>query len=182
MSNNDNEEIFKKTGLERLQLEFKNIKRKRALTKIGGSAGIINDNYKHWLACFIGPQDTPYENGLFFVEFKIQDDYPAKRPLARFLTRIWHPNVNWKSGNICLSIFDNWTYKNTMKETIESIFNLLTSPYPASPLNADASGDNYKNRAIEERQRYAYQSQEYNCEENDNYKNWTINNVPIIFN
>ncbi len=159
-----------KTGTERLQLEFKEIKTKGGLNQIGGSAGVIKKDYKHWKACFIGPQGTPYENGLYFIEFKLKDDYPNSRPLARFRTKIWHPNVDVNSGNICLDyIKGNWTSSNTLREAILSIFYLLTSPNFNSPLNGDAK-NNYEKTAKEYNGKYAFASQEYNWMEN--YDNW----------
>ena len=46
-----------------LQNEYKDIK-KGLLSAIDGSAGPLNkSNFKHWVACFIGPSETPYEGG-----------------------------------------------------------------------------------------------------------------------
>ena len=159
------------TGTDRLQLEYKEIKKEGGLNQIGGSAGIINKDYKHWRACFIGPQGTPYENGLYFIEFKLKNDYPNSRPLARFKTKIWHPNVDVNSGAICLDyIKGNWTKNNTMREAILSIFYLLTAPNFSSPLNGNAKGPEYEKTAREYNGKYAFQSQEYNWMEN--YDNW----------
>lgn len=167
-----------KTGIERLQLEYKQIKREKGLNQIGGSAGVINRDYKHWRACFIGPQGTPYENGLYYVEFKLQDDYPKSRPLARFRTKIWHPNVNDKSGQICVDyIKENWKKDNTMREAILSIFYMLTAPNFDSALNTEAKKD-YEKMAREYKGKYACESQEYNW--NDNYDKWNENNFPNL--
>ena len=126
----------KKTGIERLIEEFKEIKKKKGLHQIGGSVGIVKKDYKHWKVCFIGPAGTPYENGLYFIEFKLKDDYPITRPLARFKTKIWHPNVKEDTGEICLDyIKSNWKKENTMRESILSIFYLLTNPNFGSKLN-----------------------------------------------
>ena len=159
------------TGVTRLEKEYKEIKKQKGLNQIGGSAGIINKDYKHWRACFIGPKGTPYENGLYFIEFKLKDDYPNSRPLARFRTKIWHPNVSLDSGTICLDyIKGNWSANNTLREAILSIFYLLTSPNFDSPLNSDAKND-YEKKAREYNSKYAFQSQEYNWMEN--YDNWS---------
>jgi ubiquitin-protein ligase len=158
------------TGIERLQLEYKEIRKEKGLNKIGGSAGIINKDFKHWKACFIGPQGTPYENGLYFIEFKLKDDYPNSRPLARFRTKIWHPNVDVNSGAICLDyIKSKWTKDNCIREAILSIFYLLTCPNFSSTLNGNAK-NNYEKTAKEYNGKYAFQSQEYNWMEN--YENW----------
>ena len=160
------------TGVARLEKEYREIKKKKGLNQIGGSAGIINKDYKHWRACFIGPQGTPYENGLYYIEFKLKDDYPTSRPLARFRTKIWHPNVSSSSGTICLDyIKGNWSPNNTLREAILSIFCLLAVPNFSDPLNSDAKGSEYEKTAREYNGKYALQSQEYNWMEN--YENWS---------
>ena len=159
------------TGIARLEQEYKDIKKKRGLNQIGGSAGVINKDYKHWRACFIGPAGTPYENGLYYIEFKLDKNYPNVRPKARFRTKIWHPNVNLNTGEICLDyIKANWKPENTMREAILSIFYLLSAPNFSSPLNGEATGSDYDKKAREYRSQYAFQSQEYDWMEN--YDNW----------
>ena len=53
--------------------------------------------------------NTPYEGGVFAVLFTIPDDYPFAPPACRFITPVYHPNVD-ERGQICLSIFEreNW--------------------------------------------------------------------------
>ena len=160
------------TGVTRLEKEYKEIKKHQCLNEIGGSVDIINKDYKHWRACFIGPQGTPYENGLYFIEFKLKDDYPNSRPLARFRTKIWHPNVSSISGNICLDyIKEYWSANNTLRDAILSIFYILTSPNFNARLNSEAKEDDYEKKAREYNSKYAFQSQEYNWMEN--YDNWS---------
>lgn len=184
--------IRSQKGLERILSEYEFIKKKKGLHKIGGSIGIINKenrndkDYFHWKACFIGPKNTPFENGLFFIEIKLDAQYPESKPLARFRTRIYHPNVNWCSGQICLDyIKGNWTSNNTLRDAILSIFNLLKNPVFNSALNSDTSKDSneapdYKEKARNYRAQYAFQSQKYNW--NENYTNWTASSFPTIFN
>ena len=56
-------------------------------------------------------------------------------PKARFLTRIYHPNID-RFGRICLSILkDDWTPALNVRTTVLSIQNLLSSPNPDDPLD-----------------------------------------------
>jgi ubiquitin-protein ligase len=50
-----------------------------------------------------GPKDTPYAGGNFQLELFLPDGYPMVPPKVRFLTKIYHPNID-SLGRICLDI------------------------------------------------------------------------------
>jgi ubiquitin-protein ligase len=47
-----------------------------------------------------GAGKTPYEGGFWIVKCKL-NNYPSNYPELRFVTPIYHPNVN-SSGYVCL--------------------------------------------------------------------------------
>jgi ubiquitin-conjugating enzyme E2 N len=49
----------------------------------------------------VGLHITP--GGVFKLELFLPDDYPMAPPKIRFLTKIFHPNVD-KLGRICLDV------------------------------------------------------------------------------
>lgn len=51
----------------------------------------------------IFPQSIWYKNGLIKIEMIVTSDYPAEPPRVRFLTPVYHPNIepDGKSTSIC---------------------------------------------------------------------------------
>jgi hypothetical protein len=53
----------------------------------------------------MGPGESPFQGGVFFLNIHFPSDYPFKPPKVSFTTRIYHPNVN-SNGSICLDILN----------------------------------------------------------------------------
>jgi len=101
---------------------------------IGCSAGPVSDDLFHWNATIMGPPDSAYAGGVFFLDIHFPPDYPFKPPKVAFSTRIYHPNVN-SNGIICLDILkDQWSPALTISKVLLSICSLLTDPNPDDPL------------------------------------------------
>ncbi|KIS71944.1 putative ubiquitin-conjugating enzyme E2 [Mycosarcoma maydis] len=93
-----------------------------------------------WTALLRGPCTGNYACGLFHLSILIPPTYPTKPPTIKFRTKIFHPNVAWKDGEICLDILQaQWSPAWTLSSACTAILALLDSPEPDSPLNVDAA-------------------------------------------
>lgn len=92
------------------------------------------DDIFHWTGTIIGPTDTPYVGGTFFLDIHFPKDYPFKPPRVRFVTKIYHCNIN-SGGGICLDILkDQWSPALTISKVLLSISSLLSECNPSDPL------------------------------------------------
>nr|6W7Z_A Chain A, Ubiquitin-conjugating enzyme E2 D2 [Homo sapiens] len=97
-------------------------------------AGPVGDDMFHWQATIMGPNDSPYQGGVFFLTIHFPTDYPFKPPKVAFTTRIYHPNIN-SNGSICLDILrSQWSPALTISKVLLSISSLLSDPNPDDPL------------------------------------------------
>ncbi|XP_072165712.1 ubiquitin-conjugating enzyme E2 2 [Diadema setosum] len=101
------------------------------------SAGPVGDDLYNWQATIMGPPNSAYEQGVFFLTITFPPDYPFKPPKVAFTTKIYHPNIN-SNGSICLDILrSQWSPALTISKVLLSICSLLTDPNPDDPLVPD---------------------------------------------
>jgi len=98
------------------------------------SAGPSGEDMFNWSATIMGPPDSPYAGGVFFLQIAFPPDYPFKPPKVTFTTKIYHCNVN-SNGSICLDILkDQWSPALTISKVLLSVSSLLTDCNPNDPL------------------------------------------------
>ncbi|XP_071491963.1 ubiquitin-conjugating enzyme E2 2 [Diadema antillarum] len=125
------------------------------------SAGPVGDDLYNWQATIMGPPNSAYEQGVFFLTITFPPDYPFKPPKVAFTTKIYHPNIN-SNGSICLDILrSQWSPALTISKVLLSICSLLTDPNPDDPLVPDIARmyktdrPKYNQNAKEWTQKYA---------------------------
>eukprot|EP01102_Stenamoeba_stenopodia_P000747 TRINITY_DN10695_c0_g1_i1.p1 TRINITY_DN10695_c0_g1~~TRINITY_DN10695_c0_g1_i1.p1 ORF type:complete len:158 (-),score=22.77 TRINITY_DN10695_c0_g1_i1:78-551(-) len=106
----------------------------------GCSASPVHDNDLFtWTATITGPDDTPWEGGVYQLKLVFSPMYPDKPPKVKFITEMFHPNV-YGDGTLCLDIIqDKWSPIYSVSSILTSIMSLLTDPNPASPANPEAA-------------------------------------------
>ena len=118
------------------------------------SAGPTGDDLYTWEGCIFGPADSPFVGGVFNLSIHFPADYPFRAPHMKFITKIYHPNIN-SSGLICLDILKGaWSPALTISKVLLSITSLLTDPNPDDPFVPEIANLYKDNRAAyEERAR-----------------------------
>uniref|UniRef100_A0A146LUN9 E2 ubiquitin-conjugating enzyme n=1 Tax=Lygus hesperus TaxID=30085 RepID=A0A146LUN9_LYGHE len=116
----------------RIRKEYKEIQNLPPNSQIG--AIYIDGDLTHWRGFVIGPEQTPYEGGKFYIDIHIPPDYPFSPPNMKFETRVWHPNVSSQTGFICLDILKSeWSPAITLRTALLSVQALLSAPNPDDP-------------------------------------------------
>lgn len=120
------------------------------------------DNLFEWIAEIIGPPDSPYEGGRFKMRLVCASSYPVTAPSVTFLSPLFHPNISFKTGELCLDVLkDSWSPAWTLQSVCRAVIVLLANPNAESPLNCDA-GNLLRNGDIRGFRSMAYMyTQEY---------------------
>ena len=77
-----------------------------------------------------GPCRTPYEDGLFFFDVQLPNDYPNSPPVFFYIsycTDRLNPNL-YEDGKVCVSLLGTWTGK-VLAYTMTLFFEIKFSEY-----------------------------------------------------
>lgn len=95
------------------------------------AAPISMSNISEWIATIDGPKSTPYEGGRFYLKIVFPEKYPFNAPTFTFLTKIYHCNVNYVNGAICLDVLKSaYSPALNVEKILLSISVLLQQPNP----------------------------------------------------
>jgi ubiquitin-conjugating enzyme E2 D/E len=83
-----------------------------------------------WRVVVLGPDDTPYEGGVFTLEFIFSELYPLRPPQVLFVTPIYHCNVA-ENGEVCHDLLqEKWSPAMGVEAILLGIISLLKGPNP----------------------------------------------------
>ncbi|KAF7730526.1 hypothetical protein EC973_001907 [Apophysomyces ossiformis] len=106
-----------------------------------------NDVFR-WKGLLSGPENSPYKGGTFKLDIVFSADYPFKPPTIKFMTKIYHPNID-DDGAICMDLLkaDVWKPANRVIQILEALIILLEEPNPDDALVGSIAEVYNSNRA-----------------------------------
>ena len=156
--------------LRRIKEEYEDIRNPNV--NLGITVGIPDpDNIFNWRFTIIGPPDTLYKGGLFYLNLNFPDNYPNSPPKVKFITPIYHVNVKSRRNNMInaddigipdLSILQNWRPEYKVKDVLISLYSLFYMNKDYSNYSLEMSDELRVNKPLYERkikyftQKYAY--------------------------
>jgi hypothetical protein len=97
---------------------------------------------------FSSRQFLTAKGGKFKMELTFPVNYPFTPPKFKFLTPIYHPNID-DQGAVCLSLLKDgeWKPSTRVASILEGIVGLLVTPNPDDPLVASIAETYQNNRS-----------------------------------
>ena len=168
--------------------EFKDISQ-NPMANIGFSVGLPRENdVFEWRCTLMGPSDSPYKNGLFYVRVLFPDNYPEGKPEVQFITPIYHVNVNHVQnygkdidplGHVCISTINKWKPVFNMRQVFVDIFALFYLGNPESPFSLERKEEMKKNpKLYDEKCRYFTQKYAFIGKPYKEYTSWDFTYNP----
>ncbi|CAF2958823.1 unnamed protein product [Rotaria sp. Silwood2] len=146
------------TSVRRIMLEINYLNRKELKNF---DLFISKENIAFWKLIMHGETGTPYSDGCWLLFIEFPPSYPEQPPEIRFVTKIYHCNIN-DDGKICHDVLNTaWSQKTSMYNVLMEIIRLLREPNADDALSSvkgaqyKASKENYDNTIIEWKKLYA---------------------------
>ena len=123
------------------------------------------NNICNWEIVMIGPPDTPYKGGLFLINLYFPDNYPGEPPNVKFVTPIYHVNVNSVGRNalnqdigetsLNITHFYHWNRERKVRDILISLYSLFYMNKVDCNFSFEMSEELRNNKALyEEKVRY----------------------------
>ena len=89
----------------------------------------------NFTAVYTTEEDSYWYGGKYEFSINIPDAYPFEPPRVKCLTKIYHPNIDFK-GNVCLNILkEDWKPTLNVSTVLAGVYFLFTDPNPNDLLN-----------------------------------------------
>lgn len=103
----------------------------------------VRNNPFDWEVIITGPEQTPWEGGIFKVSIRFDENYDELPPCVGFITVPFHPNVDMNTGRPHIPLLDDpencWKPTGGLRELLILLRATLSSPlatYPPANVSA----------------------------------------------
>ena len=134
---------------EKLQDEYEYIQR-HAPTGVSASPRNRADPFI-WDVTIMGPDNTPWEGGLFPLEILFCSQHPFCAPFVRFTCETFHPNITSDGIPALDMINSRWNPETRIVTILNAIHTLLSSPSSLYPVNLEAACLYMRDRSMYDR-------------------------------
>ena len=117
-------------SLKYIENEYKDLYN-TGIPQLNITIGKEEDDPYTWIITMLGPKDTSYAGGLFYLKVKFPTNYPNSPSTILFITPIYHINVNHlykegcKLGNVFLSALKYWKKEYRMRGILPNVYALF---------------------------------------------------------
>ena len=148
-------------AMKRIKKEYSDINT-YPITNLGITAGLFEkDDIFNWLVSILGPKDTSYSGGVFYLRVIFQEDYPNSAPDFIFITPIYHIKVNpsqknegnERLGHLNIKIW--WKPEITARQLLTQLAFIIYNPNPDNAYELDRVIEyKFKRALYEEKAKY----------------------------
>ena len=143
--------------INKLKEEYMDINNNPILNIVATVGLPDENNFFEWRLSIIGPSDTPYKDGLFFLTLKFPENYPSYPPKVTFDTPIYHINVASIGGGsilgepASLTILRAWSPNFKVRDIIISIYSLFYMNNIDCAFSSDMAEEFRNNKSLYEK-------------------------------
>jgi len=140
---------------------------------------IIFNNYNK--AQIQGPAESPFAEGTYTLSINIPDRYPFEPPRVRFITPIYHPNID-SDGRICLDTLKmqpqgSWSPSININTLLLTIRVLMANPNADDGLVPEITEEYKRDRSLWKKKAQEHTSSHAVISSNDNIINNKENKI-----
>ncbi|KAI4643961.1 uncharacterized protein J4E78_009742 [Alternaria triticimaculans] len=134
---------------KRLEKEYQSLRKTPAA---GYHVELKHGDIFEWTGTLHGLSASPYEGGTFAFHIQFTDEYPEAPPKLNFTTKIYHPNVDARTGVVSWKMIgEEWHHNNTMEKVLIGLRTLLDHPELESAVEVGIANEFANERGVFEK-------------------------------
>ena len=119
-------------AIKRIQKELIDLGKEKSNSS--WQAGPVDEsNIFRWKATIKGPQNTPYDGGIFKFDIHFPGNYPQKAPIVTLRTKIHHVNMKQHQAPKLDILKEEWSQEMNISNIMTAIISLMVNPNAEPP-------------------------------------------------